>query len=263
MQIDVFDLSGKAVDKMELPVIFSEPLREDLILRAVLSSQSKRRQAYGTDPMAGMRSSAHYHGYRRHRWSMMNREMARLPRLHGKLSPHLMWSVRTVPQAVGGRAAHPPKIEKVWEQKVNDKERKKAVRSAIAATSKRELVLRRGHRVEDVKSLPIVVKDDIEKVSSTKELVEFLSKVGLGKELERTSQRKVRAGRGKSRNRKYKTKTGPLFVVTDGKKLGRAAKNVLGCDVCKVENLSAEVLAPGAAPGRLVIWTKSALEKLA
>ncbi|MEM7827221.1 MAG: 50S ribosomal protein L4, partial [Candidatus Aenigmatarchaeota archaeon] len=79
MKVDVLDLEGKPIGKIELPKVFEEPIREDLVLRAVLSSQSKRRQPYGPDPMAGKRTSAHYHGVRRTRYSMMNREMARLP----------------------------------------------------------------------------------------------------------------------------------------------------------------------------------------
>ncbi len=263
MEVEVFDLKGTSAGKVSLPKVFGEPLREDIILRAVLAGQSNRRQPYSTDPMAGMRSSAHYHGYRRHRWTMMNREMARLPRLHGKLSPHLMWGVRLVPFSVGGRAAHPPKAEKVWEQKINDRERRKAIMSAIAATANRELVLKRGHKAADVKSLPIVVKDDLQKVSKTKELVEIMGKLGLEKEIARTAEKKIRAGKGKARGRRYKVKTGPLFVVTKDDGLGKAVRNITGCDICRVENLSAEYLAPGAAAGRLTVWTKGAIEKLA
>lgn len=192
----------------------------------------------------------------------MNREMARLPRLHGKIAPHLMWSVRLVPQSVGGRTAKPPMVGKVWEQKINYNEKKRALRSAIAATSSKELAQKRGHKVESVKSFPIIVKDDLEKVSKTKELVGILEKLGLEKELERASEKKIRAGRGKSRNRKYKTKVGPLFVVVKDGGLGRSARNISGCDICRVENLSTEYLAPGAVVGRLAIFTKSAIQKL-
>jgi len=262
MKVDVFDIQGHVTEKIDLPKVFATQLREDLIRRAVLAGQSNRRHVYGTDPMAGMRTSAHYHGYRRHRWTMMNREMARLPRLHGKLSPHLMWSARFVPQAVGGRRAHPPKIEKVWEIKINDKERKLALHSAIAATSNRELVIKRGHKAEHVKTLPIILDSIKWKASKTNDIVEFLKKVGLEAELERTSEKKIRAGKGKMRSRKYKVKVGPLFVTTKEDNLDNLTKNILGCDVCRVDSLSTENLAPGAMPGRLVIWTKNAIEKL-
>jgi len=137
MKVNIFDLQGNPKGKVDIPITFKETVREDLIRRAVLASQSKR-QPYGVDILAGKRTSAHYHGYRRHRWTMMSREMARMPRIHGKASPHLMWRPRFVPQTKGGREAHPPKVEKVWELKINDKERKKAIRSAIAATAVKE-----------------------------------------------------------------------------------------------------------------------------
>ncbi len=87
---------------------------------------------------------------------MMNREMARLPRIHGKTSPHLSWAVRLVPQAAGGRRAHPPKVERIWSQKINKKERQLAIKSAVAATAVKEIVLKRGHRVQSLSQLPIV-----------------------------------------------------------------------------------------------------------
>lgn len=112
-----------------MPKVFSEPIREDLILCAVLASQSKRRQPYGTNPLAGKRTAAHFHSGRpsrtgAHRWAMIGREMARLPRLHGKTVPWLSFRARFVPQAVKGREAFPPLVEKVWAQEINDKERK-------------------------------------------------------------------------------------------------------------------------------------------
>ena len=152
------------------------------------------------------------------------------------------------------------KVEKIWEQRMNKKERQKAVRSAIAATSKKELVLKRGHKVKS--ELPIIVENKIQEIKKTKDLIGFLKKIGLKKELERIGERKIRAGRGKSRERKYKIRVGPLFVITEDKGIGKTVKNILGCDISRVGNLSAETLAPGAQAGRLAIFTKSAIEKL-
>ncbi len=266
MKVNILDLNGKPMEEIELPKVFSEPIREDLILRAVLTSQSRRRQPYGTSPLAGKRTGAHFHGGRpgrtgAHRWAMIGREMARLPRLHGKTVPWLTFRARFVPQAVKGREAFPPLVERVWEQKINKKERRKTISSAIAATAIKELVSKRGHKVEKIK-LPLIVEDKIQSISKTKELVEFLKKIGLEEELERIKEKKIRAGKGKSRGRRYKRKTGPLFVITDDKGIGKAVKNLTGCNVCRVENLSAEALAPGAHQGRLTIFTKSALDKL-
>ncbi|MEM5829630.1 MAG: 50S ribosomal protein L4 [Candidatus Aenigmatarchaeota archaeon] len=254
MKAGLFDLQGKMVGEVELPKVFQEPLREDLIRRAFLAIQANKRQAYGTDVMAGKRTSAHYHGYRRHRWTMMSREMARMPRLHGKIPLQQMFRARFVPQAVKGREAHPPKVEKIWEQKINEKERKKAIKSAIAATAMKEIVLKRGHKIEKLKELPLVVEDKIQEVKKSKELLKFLKEVGLEEELKRIKEKKIKGKR-------YKKKVGPLIIVSEDKGITKAAKN-LRLDVCLVQNLNVEILAPGGVPGRLTIWSKSAIEKL-
>ncbi|MEM5766509.1 MAG: 50S ribosomal protein L4 [Candidatus Aenigmatarchaeota archaeon] len=254
MKVDLLDLEGKKVGEIELPRVFQEPLREDLIKRAFLAIRANKRQPYGTDVMAGKRTSAHYHGYRRHRWTMMSREMARMPRSHGKIPLQQMFRARFVPQAVKGREAHPPKVEKIWEQKINKNERKKAIKSAIAATAMKEIVSKRGHRVDKLKDLPLVVEDKIQEIKKSKELIKFLNGVGLEGELERIKESKIRG-------KKRKKKIGPLIVVAEDKGISRAARN-LGLDVCLVQNLNAEILAPGAMPGRLTIWSKAAIEKL-
>jgi len=260
MKVDVFDLDGNPKEKIELPKVFSEKIREDLIRRAVLSSLSKKRQPYGTDTEAGQRSSAHYHGYRRHRYTMMNREMARMPRIHGKAPPFLYFSARNVPQARKGREAHPPKVEKIWELKINKKERRKAIHSALAAVANKEIVKKRGHKFDG--EVPIVVEDKFQEYKKTKDVIEFLKKIGLQKELERISEKKVRAGIGKLRGRKYKRKIGPLFVISEDKGISRAAKNISGTEVIEAKKIGAIHLAPGTMPGRLTIFTKSAIEKL-
>jgi large subunit ribosomal protein L4e len=260
MKVDVFDLNGKSVEKIELPKVFSNQIREDLIRRAVLASFSKSRQPYGTDTEAGQRSSAHYHGYRRHRYSMMNKEMARMPRIHGKTVPYLQWRPRNVPQVTKGREAHPPKVEKIWELKINEKERKNAIRSAIAATADKEIVAKRGHRFSG--ELPIIVDDKVQGLKKSKDVVNFLVKLGLVKELERLQKKKMRPGKGGTRGRKYKKKTGPLIVITEDKGISKAVKNLTGIHSCRVENLSAAYLAPGTHAGRLAIYSKSAIEKL-
>jgi len=263
MKATVYDLNGKESGQVDLPKVFSTKLRDDLIIRAFLSTMSRRRQAYGTDPMAGQKSSAHYHGRRRReRWTMSGREMARMSRLHGKIPGYLMFRARTVPQAVKGRAAHPPKTEKVWTQKINKKERRLAIKSAIAATADKKLVEDRGHKVKGLKELPIVVVDDVEAVKKTNDLKKALQAVGLKDELRRIEKKKVRAGKGTMRGRRYKRKTGPLIVVEKDKGVSKAAKNLPGVHVSMVKNLSVEYLAPGAMPGRLTIFTKGAIGKL-
>jgi large subunit ribosomal protein L4e len=240
--------------------VFSEKHRPDIIKRAYLAIQSHNRQPYGSDPMAGKRTSAHYHGKRRVRYTMMNVDRARRPRLHNT-STHLLWRVRRIPSSVKGRRAHPPKTEKIWGQKINDRERKIALKSAIASTINPDLVSSRGHKINGMK-LPIVFDDDIQGIKKSKKFKELLNSIGLEKEMARVKEKKIRAGIGKVRGRKYKRKVGPLVVINEDNGIKKAGKNISGVEVKNVKNISVEDLAPGSVAGRLTIYSKSAIEYL-
>ncbi|MGC1122235.1 MAG: 50S ribosomal protein L4 [Candidatus Methanofastidiosia archaeon] len=246
MKATVYSLEGERSGKIELPLVFETEHRPDLIKRAVLSCISNRSQPRGTSPLAGKRRVVHYMG--------TNRGISRTPRTSsgGRRAAF-------VPQAVGGRKAHPPKVEKILAEKINRKEKKLALRSAVAMSADYEIVRRRGHRIEEVKEIPLIVEDALEDLEQTREIVEVFEALGAFKDVERARNRKIRAGKGKMRGRKYKKKKGPLLVVT---KPLRSARNLPGVDVVTVNNLGPEHLAPGTHPGRFVIWTKSAIENL-
>lgn len=254
----IYDAEGKQAGEVKLPAVFSTPYRPDVIKRAVLAEQSAKRQPYGADPLAGKRTSAHYHGKRKYRWSMMNKEMSRIPRIHGKVG-YLAFTARFAPHAVKGRKAHPPKAEKIWLERVNNKEKTLAIKSALAASAAMQLVEKRGHKVHES---PIIFVDSMEDIRKTKDFVNVLSKI-LPKELERCMEKKVRAGRGKMRGRKYRRKKGPLVIVSGKCGLMKAAKNISGVDVAEAGGLTAELLAPGTHAGRPLIITKPALDRLA
>ncbi len=261
VKVPVYDLAGKEVKQIELPEQFSQDFRPDLITRAFLAIMSHKRQPYGADPLAGKRTSANYRGRRGAYGSWANRGLARLPRIRVG-SGHMVGVVRFVPHAVKGRKAHPPKAEKIWWQKINKKERIKAILSAISATAIKDIVLRRGHRAENLKSLPIVVIPELEKIKKTKEVEKLLEKLGLAEELKRIRDKRYRAGKGKMRGRRYKKKKGPLIVVEKDEGIVKAASNIPGVDVVTVHNLNVELLAPGAHAGRLTIWSENAIKTL-
>jgi ribosomal protein L4 len=177
------------------------------------------------------------------------------------MGERLNWVGAEAPGTVGGRVAHPPKASRIWEQKVNVKENRKAIRSAIAATISTELVKRRGHRIP--KEFPFILDSKVESVSKTKDVARLIEKLGFAEELGRTEKRKIRAGKGKNRGRKYSRKIGPLFVVGGECPLLKAAKNIPGADAVIVQHLNAELLAPGCHPGRLTFWTEHAIDALA
>jgi large subunit ribosomal protein L4e len=260
MKVGVYNTNGERIEEVDLPKVFQTDIREDIIKRAFLAECSWKRQPYGTDRLAGKRTSAHYHGRRGIRFTMMGREMARLPRIHGRSAGYLLWVARFVPQAVKGRRAHPPKVEKKWKQKINAREYLLAIKSALAACTNIELVKKRGHKFDG--EVPIVFNEDFEKLKKAKDVEKIFIKLGLDKELERGKKKKVRAGKGKMRSRKYRKKRTMLIVFSkecDGMK---ACRNLPGVDVTTVDNLNVELLAPGAHPGRLLVITKPALEKL-
>ncbi len=254
----VYDLNGNKTGEAKLPKVFSVPIRADLIKRAVLAMQANRRQPYGANVLSGLRTSAHYHGVKDTKYSMKNKEMARGPRVH-ESSPGQTYRMRRVPQAVGGREAHPPRVEKILRQKINDKEKRIAVQSAIAATAVKEIVAKRGHKFET--ELPIVISNDIESVLKVKDFEKVLSALRLDGEMERARIKSLRAGKGKSRGRKYR-KRKSLLIVAEGGKLGKVVKSFPGIDVSSAGMLNAELLAPGCQAGRLVIWSEDSIKKL-
>jgi large subunit ribosomal protein L4e len=245
MNATVRDLNGDDAGEIELPSVFDTPYRPDLIQRAVVSAQANRKQPYGADPFAGMRTPAESMG--------SGRGMAHVPRENGQ--------GRRVPQTVGGRKAHPPKAEKDQGKRINDKERQLAVRSAVAATADADLVAERGHQFDSDVELPLVVSDEFEELVKTKEVVAFLESVGVHADIERADERTVRAGRGKTRGRKY-TRPKSILFVTSGEP-SKAARNLAGADVATAANVSAEDLAPGTHAGRLTVWTEGALAEVA
>jgi large subunit ribosomal protein L4e len=248
--VKVFDLNGTPIGKIKLPPVFETPTRLDVIKHAVLAIQSTRFQPQGRDPMAGKRTSAESRG--------VGLGLARIPRTKGPAGTGAF-----APGTVGGRLAHPPTPEKKIVKRIPKKERRLALFSAIAATASKEMVVSRGHAVEGIPQIPLVVTDELESLKRTKDVEEALIKLGVLADLYRVRESiKERAGKGKMRGRKRKQAVGPLIVVAEDKGVSEAARNIPGVNVVPVKSLNAEVLAPGAHPGRLTIWTAGAIETL-
>ncbi len=245
----VLSLSGSPLREIELPSVFSETYRPDIIKKTVLAAQANRRQPYGVSDYAGMRTSARSLG--------SGRGIAQIPRLVNSNR------AARVPQAKGGRKAHPPKKEKDWSEKINKKERRLAIRSAIAATTNPDLVSARGHRFEADIDLPVILEDAFESLTKTKDVCEVLRSINLWQDVIRAKDgKKIRAGRGKLRGRKYKKPKSILIVTSGYHGIEKAARNLPGVDVVMCDRLNAELLAPGTHAGRLTIWTESAIAEL-
>jgi len=246
----IFNLEGKALGKISLPTVFKTPIRRDVIKRAVITLQSHRFQPQGRNPLAGKRRSVESMG--------AGHGIARVPRIKG-MGQRAGYVVGTV----GGREAYPPVAEKKIVKRIPRKEMKLALGSAVAATASKEILASRGHITDYVPDLPLVVADDIQKLKKTSEVKEALIRLGVWPDVYRVEEsQKIRAGKGKMRGRRKKRAIGPLLVVAENGGITKAAQNILGMDVVKVNNLNVELLAPGTHPGRLTLWSKSAFEKL-
>lgn len=261
MKVAIFDAQKKKAGDTELPQQFSEPFRPDLIKRAVLAIRSSERQSYGSHVGAGKRYSSTVSKRRRDYRGSYGFGISRVNRkVLSRRGTRMFWVGATSPHTRGGFRAHPPKVEKVWKQKINTKENQKAIRSAMGATVDKVLVTSRGHKIPA--EYPFVVVSALEAVAKTSEVVSVLGALGFESELERTSESKIRAGKGKSRGRKYITKKGLLIVVSETCPLSKAAINIPGVDVVSVSALNCSVLAPGSLAGRVTLWTQKAVEAL-
>ncbi len=248
-RVHLLDLAGKPGATVALPLAFSHPVRPDLIQRAVVAAQSHRRQPYGTSPTGGMRHSVE--------WSGKGRGVARTPRL--------MDSMRGAqsPNTVGGRAAHPPRVDRIWAKKINRKERQGAFASALAATREETLAKARGHHVPHGLHLPLVLEDPVEDIQSSADARELLIRLKLWTDVERAQDgTHLRAsGRARRRGRVRRTPRS-LLVVTSAPHKALGFRNLAGVEVVSVGRLATEDLAPGGVAGRLTLFSRGAVEQL-
>jgi len=258
MKVPIYSIKGKASkSSATLPDAFAEPIRLDLIRRAVRAARANRRQAYGASKRAGYRHSVS--------WPGKGRGMARTPRKNGGGGRGA-----EAPNTVGGRRAHPPKAEKEWDLKINAKEKKKAFRSALAATTQETYVSARGHVIPEKATLPYIIDNKIENLfkdhedeSITKRAISLLGGLGIIEDIDRSAFGKgIRAGKGKRRGRKYRTPKSILVVLSENNGSEKAFRNLSGVDVTTAKDLNTELLAPGGDPGRLVLFSKAAVSAL-
>lgn len=170
-------------------------------------------------------------------------------------------------RARGGRGARSPRAQtfRKWHVKVNVSQRRYAVASALAASAVPALVMARGHRIDEVEEVPLVVEDSVESYAKTSVAVELLAKLGAKQDVDKCiASKKLRAGKGKMRNRRYTMRRGPLVIYKGGGKdaIERAFRNIPGVELCSVDRLNLLQLAPGGHLGRFCVWTQSAFSSL-
>merc|ERR1712144_175299 len=259
--VTIIGANGAASDKTHpLPNVFKAPIRPDIVQSVHTGMAKNKRQPYAVSEKAGEQTSAESWG--------TGRAVARIPRVSGG-GTHRAGQAAFGNQCRSGRMFAPTKVWRKWHQKINLGQKRFATASAIAASSVPALLLARGHRISTVPEVPLVVSSKAVEGAAlvkTSAAVALLKAVGAGPDIVKVQKsRKLRAGKGKMRNRRHRMRRGPLVVYnpeTDGKELVRAFRNIPGVETSSVFALNLLQLAPGGHLGRFIIWTSAAFKAL-
>jgi len=237
-----------------LPAVFKAPVRPDIVNIIHNNVAKNKRQPYCVSKLAGHQTSAESWG--------TGRAVARIPRVRGG-GTHRSGQAAFGNMCRGGRMFAPTKQWRRWHRKVGVAQKRYAICSAIAATGVPALVMAKGHVIDGIPEVPLVVADSVQGFTKTKQAVEFLRRNKAWADIAKVyASRRMRAGKGKLRNRRHVQKLGPLVVFDQDQGLTKAFRNIPGCDTIQVDNLNLLKLAPGGHVGRFIIWTESAFKKL-
>jgi len=158
---------------------------------------------------------------------------------------------------------NPTKIWRRWHRKTNTTQKRHALCSALAASAVPGLVMARGHKIDEVPELPLVVADGAQGITKTKQAVDLLNGLGLWDEVQKCiDSKKIKCGRGKSRNRRYSLRQGLLVVYDQDDGITRAMRNIPGVESADVSRLNLLRVAPGGSFGRMILWTEAAFKRL-
>jgi large subunit ribosomal protein L4e len=252
--VSVFSLSGEKCGETSLPSVMTAPIRSDLVQFVHTNMAKNARQAYAVSIKAGKQVTAESWG--------TGRAVARIPRVGGG------GTSRSGQGAYGNmcRGGHmfaPTKTWRRWHRKINIPQKRYAVASAVAATAVPALVMARGHRIDSTPEIPLVVESSLQATLKTSQAKSILQSLGAYDDVEKVvDSKKIRAGKGKMRNRRYVMRRGPLIIYKSNDGVERAFRNLPGVELCCVDRLNLLQLAPGGHMGRFCIWSQAAVEAL-
>ncbi len=255
-QVSVFEASDltKVKGQVAVPDVFLAPIRTDIVNVIHNFLRMNKRQPYAVNFFTGHQHSAESWG--------TGRAVSRIPRVSGG-GTHRAGQGAFGNMCRSGRMFAPTKTWRRWMHQIKKNERRFATASAIAASSVTALVQARGHKVDKVRELPLVVSDDVQKLQKTSAAVKFLKSAGAYADVKKVlASKKLRNGKGKSRNRRYVRRRGPLIVYQKNEGIATAFRNLPGVDTISVDRLNLLQLAPGGHVGRFIIWTESAFNAL-
>merc|ERR1711973_841338 len=253
--VSVYDAKGVASgSSITLPAVFKAPIRPDVVNFVHDQIGKNHRQPYAVNRFAGEQTSAESWG--------TGRAVARIPRVRGG-GTHRSGQAAFGNMCRGGRMFAPTKTWRRWHRPINQKQRRYAVCSALAASAIPSLLMARGHKVDSIPEVPVVCTNAIESLTKTKAAVAFLKGLNAYEDVEKCQQSKqIRSGKGKMRNRRYVMRRGPLVVYNEDHGIKQASRNLPGVELISVDRLNLLKLSPGSHLGRFCIWSEGAFQKL-
>ena len=252
--VSVFSLEGAKTGETTLPEVMTAPMRPDIVQFVHTNMNKNHRQAYSVSPWAGKRATASSWG--------TGRAVARIPRVGGGGTSRSGQGAYGN-MCRGGRMFAPTKTWRRWHRKINVSQKRYAVASALAASAVPALVMARGHKIDDVPEIPLVLDTSLESAKKTSAAKDILAAVGALADVEKAADsKKIRAGKGKARNRKYVLRRGPLVIYKTNDGVEQAFRNLPGVELCCVDRLNLLQLAPGGHMGRFCVWSQAALDAL-
>jgi len=253
--VSVYDEKKNPTESsVSLPAVFKAPIRPDIVSFIHHEIAKNHRQPYCVNRDAGHQTSAESWG--------TGRAVARIPRVRGG-GTHRSGQGAFGNMCRGGHMFAPTKVYRRWHRKVSVQQKRYAMVSAIAATGVPALVMAKGHRIEETPEVPLVVSNSVQAFAKTKQAMIFLKRNKAHNDVDQVyKSQRMRAGKGKLRNRRRLQKRGPLVVYDEDQGLTKAFRNIPGVDTIQVSKLNLLKLAPGGHVGRFCIWTEAAFKKL-
>jgi len=253
--VGVYSENKPATQHVTLAAVLTSPIRSDIVQDVNTRMAKNKRQPYAVSKYAGHQTSAESWG--------TGRAVARIPRVSGG-GTHRAGQGAFGNMCRGGRMFAPTKTWRRWHRKISVNQKRYALASALSASALPSLVLARGHRIENIPEVPLVVDNKtIDNIDKTSKAVALLKALHVYEDVEKVKDsKKLRRGKGKMRNRRYVQRRGPLIVYNEKTPLTKAFRNLPGVELAAVSRLNLLQLAPGGHLGRFVVWTKDAFERL-
>ncbi|KAH0521093.1 60S ribosomal protein L4 [Microtus ochrogaster] len=184
--ISVYSEKGESSGKnVTLPAVFKAPIRPDIVNFVHTNLRKNNRQPYAVSELAGHQTSAESWG--------TGRAVARIPRVRGG-GTHRSGQGAFGNMCRGDRMFAPTKTWRRWHRRVNTTQKRYAICSALAASALPALVMSKGHRIEEVPELPLVVEDKVEGYKKTKEAVQLLKKLKAWNDIKKLNILKLAPG---------------------------------------------------------------------